>query len=76
MPRGDFSLAICAHLRVGRIRTNKLPHSCKRRDGALAQLVERFAGSEEVRGSTPLGSTITFGKYTPLLRFLHLLANA
>ena len=26
--------------------------------GALAQLVERFAGSEEVRGSTPLGSTI------------------
>ena len=27
-------------------------------DGALAQLVERFAGSEEVRGSTPLGSTI------------------
>ena len=25
--------------------------------GALAQLVERFAGSEEVRGSTPLGST-------------------
>ncbi len=28
-----------------------------RQDGALAQLVERFAGSEEVRGSTPLGST-------------------
>jgi hypothetical protein len=25
--------------------------------GALAQLVERLAGSEEVRGSTPLGST-------------------
>ena len=25
--------------------------------GALAQLGERFAGSEEVRGSTPLGST-------------------
>ena len=30
--------------------------------GALAQLVERFAGSEEVRGSTPLGST----KFTEL----------
>ena len=26
-------------------------------NGALAQLVERLAGSEEVRGSTPLGST-------------------
>ncbi len=25
--------------------------------GALAQLVERFAGSEEVSGSNPLGST-------------------
>lgn len=27
------------------------------RDGALAQLVERYTGSVEVRGSTPLGST-------------------
>lgn len=26
--------------------------------GAIAQLGERFAGSEEVRGSIPLGSTI------------------
>lgn len=26
--------------------------------GALAQLGERFAGSEEVSGSIPLGSTI------------------
>lgn len=26
-------------------------------DGALAQLVERYTGSVEVRGSTPLGST-------------------
>ena len=25
--------------------------------GALAQLVERYTGSVEVRGSTPLGST-------------------
>ena len=31
-----------------------------RRDGALAQLVERYTGSVEVRGSTPLGSTISF----------------
>ena len=29
----------------------------RRRDGALAQLVERYTGSVEVRGSTPLGST-------------------
>ena len=29
-----------------------------RPDGALAQLVERYTGSVEVRGSTPLGSTI------------------
>ena len=28
-----------------------------RPDGALAQLVERYTGSVEVRGSTPLGST-------------------
>ena len=28
------------------------------RYGAIAQLGERFAGSEEVRGSSPLGSTI------------------
>ena len=29
----------------------------RRQDGALAQLGERFAGSEEVSGSIPLGST-------------------
>ena len=33
-----------------------------RQDGALAQLVERYTGSVEVRGSTPLGSTIIFAK--------------
>ena len=27
-------------------------------DGAIAQLVERLNGIQEVRGSTPLGSTI------------------
>lgn len=31
-------------------------------NGAIAQLVERFAGSEEVRGSTPLGSTISLAQ--------------
>ena len=31
-----------------------------RPDGALAQLVERYTGSVEVRGSTPLGSTNLF----------------
>ncbi len=29
---------------------------CKRQHGALAQLGERIAGSDEVRGSIPLGS--------------------
>jgi hypothetical protein len=29
---------------------------CKRHHGALAQLGERIAGSDEVRGSIPLGS--------------------
>ena len=28
-------------------------------DGVLAQLVERLNGIEEVRGSNPLGSTLT-----------------
>lgn len=32
----------------------------RQRDGALAQLVERYTGSVEVRGSTPLGSTKFF----------------
>lgn len=31
-------------------------------DGAIAQLVERLNGIQEVRGSTPLGSTILFGQ--------------
>jgi hypothetical protein len=29
----------------------------RQQHGALAQLVERYTGSVEVRGSTPLGST-------------------
>ena len=35
-------------------------HACNRTCGALAQLGERFAGSEEVRSSILLGSTKTF----------------
>lgn len=31
--------------------------------GALAQLVERLAGSQKVSGSTPLGSTSTFSAF-------------
>mgnify|MGYP007135345227 CR=1 FL=1 len=31
-----------------------------KKDGALAQLGERFAGSEEVSGSSPLCSIIQF----------------
>ena len=36
------------------MRTGRLVHS----QGALAQLVARFHGMEEVRGSSPLSSTI------------------
>jgi hypothetical protein len=41
-----------------------------RPDGALAQLVERYTGSVEVRGSTPLGST-TFLLHVMLPLFSH-----
>lgn len=34
------------------------PDPAGQEHGAIAQLGERFAGSEEVRGSIPLGSTI------------------
>ena len=33
--------------------------------GAVAQLVERLVRNEEVRGSTPLGSTISQEKQSP-----------
>lgn len=36
----------------------------RQQHGALAQLVERYTGSVEVRGSTPLGSTIFFPHVT------------
>jgi hypothetical protein len=34
--------------------------------GAIAQLVERLNGIQEVRGSTPLGSTIFYNKISKL----------
>ena len=35
--------------------------SVKQSFGAIAQLVERFHGMEEARGSNPLSSTFEFG---------------
>jgi hypothetical protein len=35
-------------------------------NGAIAQLVERLNGIQEVRGSTPLGSTIFYNKISKL----------
>ncbi len=55
--RGNFLLAMHACERVNNL--DHAPHFMAV-NGALAQLVERFAGSEEVRGSTPLGSTNLF----------------
>ncbi len=37
-------------------------------DGALAQLVERLHGMQEVRGSTPLGSTSPFNDLATINR--------
>ena len=36
--------------------------ACQKKQGVLAQLGERFAGSEEVSGSIPLYSTISLSK--------------
>lgn len=41
-----------------RSRIGRISFVDKMNDGALAQLGERFAGSEEVSGSSPLCSTI------------------
>ena len=41
-----------------RLQRRRRPKPADKWFGALAQLGERFAGSEEVRGSIPLGSTI------------------
>ncbi len=40
--------------------------------GALAQLGERIAGSDEVRGSIPLGSTKKYGLLAQLVEQLTL----
>src|ERR1700721_2890666 len=40
-----------------RDRAPYLPRPSRQRSGAVAQLVERLVRNEEVRGSTPLGST-------------------
>lgn len=44
-------------------------------DGALAQLGERLAGSQEVRGSIPLGSMIDWGHPVFLMVSLGCLAH-
>lgn len=43
--------------------------------GALAQLGERIAGSDEVRGSIPLGSTIIYLTYSLYRLFFIVLEN-
>ena len=48
-------------IRVVSKRTYFTPSSVFK-DGALAQLGERFAGSEQVSGSIPLGSTNLYSK--------------
>ena len=45
--------------RIGLPKVDTLPGSLIH-DGALAQLGERLHGMQEVSGSIPLGSTITF----------------
>ena len=45
---------------LGRIRKHSLAYM--NGIGAIAQLGERLHGMQEVRGSIPLGSTITFQK--------------
>src|SRR3954452_25579583 len=53
-------------------RTRDLPCSVAIRAGAVAQLGERLVRNEEVRGSTPLGSTTTKPRQNALrLRFRH-----
>ncbi len=58
-------MAFCGH-EVGLKPALALPKNNAKRptspfsDGALAQLVERFHGMEEVNGSTPLSSTISY----------------
>ena len=42
---------------IGKNRTRFLPPVKLGLSGPIAQLVERLAGSQEVRGSNPLGST-------------------
>ena len=51
----------------GVVGVNFAPH------GPIAQLVERLAGSQEVRGSNPLGSTFGRAIRTIYLRVLLLL---
>src|SRR5262249_58631597 len=76
---------VTIHFKLLKLRTRSSRHRVLR--GAIAQLGERLNGIQEVRGSTPLGSTKTssrqlpppFAEYleTPLLqRFLAFLTPA
>ena len=47
-------------LHVAAGRPNTRDFTPRPKDGAVAQLGERYNGIVEVRGSTPLGSTISF----------------
>ncbi len=61
LPIRDFAGRTAVHLRVGPARNNQRASvhwaTAYEFPGAVAQLEERLAGSEEVRGSSPLSST-------------------
>jgi hypothetical protein len=50
------SSAVAPECRIGQVVAGRSVHA----QGALAQLVARFHGMEEVRGSSPLSSTHYF----------------
>ena len=60
LPIAEFAGRRSVHLRLGQARNNQRAalHFAARYEfpGAVAQLAERFAGSEEARGSNPLSS--------------------
>jgi prevent-host-death family protein len=61
LPIQDFAGRTAVHLRIGPARNNQRASvhwaTAYEFPGAVAQLEERLAGSEEVRGSSPLSST-------------------
>ena len=54
---------------VGHVVDPALPQEADRKNGAIAQLGERFNGIEEVVGSIPSGSTKFLNKFNQLENF-------